>query len=69
MAALLSFLAIRSVAAVIHHQPDWVIRVSVQHAERLMVEVKSKNYPLAAAWLKRTKAAYQKLGQGVEWQR
>ena len=55
--------------AVIHHQPDWVIRVSVHHAERLMVEVKSKNYPLAATWLRRIKAAYQQLGQGVEWQR
>jgi uncharacterized Zn finger protein len=55
--------------AVIHDYPDWVVRVSVHHAERLMVEVKSKNYPLAAAWLKRAKAAYQQLGQVVDWQR
>ncbi len=52
----------------VERQPDWVVRVSVNHAERLMVEAKSKNYPLAAAWLKRAKAAYQRLGQTVEWQ-
>jgi uncharacterized Zn finger protein len=55
--------------AVIQQQPDWVMRVSVKHAERLMVEPKSSNYPIAAAWLKRAKAAYQQLGQNAEWQR
>ena len=55
--------------AVIQQQPDWVIRVSLKHAERLMVEANSKNYPIAAAWLKRAKAAYQQLGQDAEWQK
>jgi uncharacterized Zn finger protein len=55
--------------AVLQQQPDWVARVSVKHAERLMVEANSKNYPIAAAWLKRAKAAYQLLGQNAEWQR
>jgi uncharacterized Zn finger protein len=55
--------------AVIQHYPDWVLRVSVKHAERLMVEANSKNYPIAAGWLKRVKAAYQVLGQTAEWRR
>lgn len=55
--------------AVIQQQPEWVAHVSVKHAERLMVEPKSSNYPIAAAWLKRAKLAYQQLGQTVEWQR
>ncbi|HSD82320.1 MAG TPA: hypothetical protein VLG46_00585, partial [Anaerolineae bacterium] len=53
--------------AVLPHQPDWVARISLKHAERLMAEVKSSNYPLAAAWLKRAKAAYQQLGQIAKW--
>jgi len=52
---------------VVQHHPDWVARVSVKHAERLMIEANSKNYPIAAAWLKRAKAAYQQLGQIAEW--
>jgi len=32
-----------------------------------MEEAKSKNYPIAAAWLKRAKQAYQHLGQTQEW--
>lgn len=64
------YMLVETVAdAVIQHQPAWVARVSVKHAERLMVEPKSKNYPIAAAWLKRAKAAYQRLGQSAEWQR
>lgn len=55
--------------AVVQQRPEWVGRVSMKHAERLMVEVKSSNYPIAAAWLKRVKAAYQQLGQGEDWQR
>lgn len=40
---------------VIQHRPEWVVQISLKHAERLMSEVKSKNYPIAAAWLKRAK--------------
>jgi len=53
--------------AVLPHRPDWVARISLKHAERLMVEPKSKNYPIAAEWLKRAKKAYAKLGQTAEW--
>jgi uncharacterized Zn finger protein len=52
---------------VLKHRPEWVKRVSLKHAERLMEEVKSKNYPIAAAWLKRVKQADQHLGQTQEW--
>lgn len=52
---------------VMEHRPEWVARASVKHAERLMVEPKSKNYPFAAGWLKRAKKAYQHLGQTPEW--
>ena len=55
--------------AAIGRQPDGVVRISVKHAERLIVEPKSSNYPIAAAWLKRATAAYQQLGQGAERQR
>jgi len=53
--------------AVLKHRPEWVARISVKHAERLMAEPKSKNYPLAAEWLKRAKKAYTALGQADEW--
>jgi uncharacterized Zn finger protein len=52
---------------VMEQRPEWVARASVKHAERLMVEPKSKNYPIAAGWLKRAKKAYQHLGQTQEW--
>ena len=52
---------------VIDHHPEWVPRISIKHAERLMVEPKSKNYPIAAAWLTRAKQAYKLLGQTPEW--
>jgi len=55
--------------AVLAHRPEWVLRASRKHAERLMVEPKSKNYPIAAGWLKRAKKAYAKLGQTAEWQK
>jgi uncharacterized Zn finger protein len=54
---------------VMPHRPEWVIRISLKHAERLMAEPKSKNYPIAAAWLKRAKEAYKLLGKADEWQR
>ena len=49
------------------HRPEWVAEISRKHAERLMVEPKSKNYPLAAAWLNRAKKAHIALGQTAEW--
>lgn len=53
--------------AVLPQRPEWVAAASRKHAERLMVEAKSQNYPLAAAWLKRAKKAHAALGQTVEW--
>ncbi len=53
--------------SVLPHRPEWVAQASRKHAERLMAEPKSKNYPLAAAWLKRAKMAHVALGQTAEW--
>jgi uncharacterized Zn finger protein len=52
---------------VLAHRPEWVARISLKHAERLMVEAQSKNYPIAAEWLKRAKKAHAQLGRGDEW--
>jgi len=52
---------------VLGHRPEWVARISLKHAERLMAEPKSKNYPIAAEWLRRAKKAYARLGQNQEW--
>ncbi len=54
---------------VMHHRPEWVAKISMKHAERLMSEAKSKNYPIAAAWLKRAKQAYKLLGKTDEWKK
>ncbi len=54
---------------VAQHRPEWVVMISLKHAERLMSEAKSKNYPIAAAWLKRAKQAYKLLGKSDEWKR
>jgi len=54
---------------VISHRPEWVVKISLKHAERLMSEAKSKNYPIAAAWLKRAKQAYKLLEKTDEWTR
>jgi uncharacterized Zn finger protein len=54
---------------VMPHRPEWVVKISLKHAERLMSEPKSKNYPIAAAWLKRAKQAYKLLGKTDEWQK
>jgi uncharacterized Zn finger protein len=54
---------------VMSHRTEWVVRVSLKHAERLMSEPKSKNYPTAAAWLKRAKQAYKLMGKTDEWKR
>jgi len=55
--------------SVMLHRPEWDVKVSLKHAERLMSEAKSKNYPIAAAWLKRAKQAYKLLGKADEWKR
>jgi uncharacterized Zn finger protein len=57
------------VDGVAQHRPEWVVKISLKHAERLMSEAKSKNYPIAAAWLKRAKQAYKLLGKSDEWKR
>jgi len=54
--------------AVLKHRPEWVLKVSLKNAERLMVEAKSNHYPIAAEWLKRAKKASVLLGRGSEWQ-
>jgi uncharacterized Zn finger protein len=54
---------------VMQHRSEWVVQISLKHAERLMSEVKSKNYPIAAAWLKRAKQAYKLLGRMDEWKK
>ncbi len=54
---------------VMPHRPEWVVKISLKHAERLMSEPKSKNYPIAATWLKRAKQAYKLLGKTDEWQK
>ncbi len=53
--------------AVLKHRPEWVLKVSLKNAERLMVEAQSKNYPIATEWLKRAKKTYVLLGQADEW--
>ena len=52
---------------VMQHRPEWVAKISLKHAERLMSEAKSKNYPIATAWLKRVKQAYKLLRKTDEW--
>jgi uncharacterized Zn finger protein len=52
---------------ILPHRPEWVARMSVKQAERLMAEPKSKNYPIAAEWLQRAKRAYTRLGHAAEW--
>lgn len=54
---------------VMRHRPEWVAKISLKHAERLMSEAKSKNYPIAATWLKRAKQAYKLLGKTDEWKK
>lgn len=51
------------------HRPEWVVQISLKHAERLMTEAKSKNYPIAIAWLERVKQAYRLLGKTDEWKK
>lgn len=54
---------------VMRHRPQWVVKISLKHADRLMSEAKSKNYPIAAAWLTRAKQAYKLLEKTDEWKK
>ena len=64
------YLIVEAVAdGVMQHRPEWVAQISLKNAERLMSEAKSKNYPIAAAWLKRAKQAYKLLGRTDEWKK
>jgi uncharacterized Zn finger protein len=54
--------------AVIPHRPEWVIRVSIKQAEKLIAETQSKYYPAAADWLRKARDAYVRLDQANQWQ-
>ena len=53
--------------AVIAHRPDWVIRISIQEAEKLIEPTQSKYYPHAVRWLAKAKQAYLQSGRKAEW--
>ena len=53
--------------AVIARRPDWVIRISIQEAEKLIEPTKSKYYPHAARWLAKAKQAYIVSEREAEW--
>lgn len=55
--------------AVIPHRLEWVIRVSIKKAEKLIAETQSKYYAAAADWLRKAKAAYAQLDQASQWQK
>ncbi len=54
--------------AVVPHQPEWVIRVSLSQSDHLIAKTQSKYYPTAGAWLDRAKRAYIQMGRQFEWQ-
>jgi uncharacterized Zn finger protein len=54
--------------AVIAQRPDWVIRISIQEAEKLIEPTQSKYYPHAVRWLAKAKQAYHQAGRKAEWQ-
>jgi len=53
--------------AVIAHRPDWVIRISIHEAEKLIEPTQSKYYPHAARWLMKAKQAYLQAERKAEW--
>jgi uncharacterized Zn finger protein len=53
--------------AVINHRPDWVIRIAIQEAEKLILPTQSKYYPHAARWLAKAKQAYLQSGRKADW--
>ncbi len=53
--------------AIIAHRPNWVIRISIQEAEKLIEPTKSKYYPHAARWLEKAKKAYLVSVREAEW--
>jgi uncharacterized Zn finger protein len=57
------------VEGVMPHRAEWAAKMATKQAERLMAEPKSNNYPIAAAWLQRTKKAYELLGQTAAWKK
>ncbi|MBN1449390.1 MAG: SWIM zinc finger family protein [Anaerolineales bacterium] len=54
--------------AVIAYRPDWVIRISIQEAEKLIEPTQSRYYPHAARWLAKAKQAYIQSSRAAEWQ-
>jgi len=54
--------------AVVAQRPEWVIRISIQEAEKIIEPTQSKYYPHAARWLAKAKQAYLQVGRKVEWQ-
>lgn len=53
--------------AVILHRPDWVIHISIQEAEKLLVPTQSKYYPHAVRWFAKVKEAYLQSNRKAEW--
>jgi uncharacterized Zn finger protein len=47
--------------------PDWVIRLAVRRATRIMEAGAAGSYGLAAEWLKRAALAYDAAGRIDEW--
>lgn len=52
----------------IEHRPEWVIEQGRDQAEKLIATVNVQNYPLAADWLARVKAACAALNQTPAWE-
>ena len=53
--------------AVIAYRQDWVIRISIQEAGKLIEPTRSKYYPHAARWLAKVKDAYLASEREAEW--
>jgi uncharacterized Zn finger protein len=64
-----STLLLEKVAEVlIPHRPDWVISVSTNQAEVLILKTQSNLYPAAAQWLLKARKAYQHKNQMAQWE-
>jgi uncharacterized Zn finger protein len=64
-----SQLILRVMDTVVATHSQWVIDNARPRAESIMDEGKAKSYDSAVTWLKRVKAAYQALGQDLDWSR
>ncbi len=62
-----SQLILRVMDTVVATHSQWVVDNARPRAESIMDEGKAKYYDNAVAWLKRVKAAYHALGQGLDW--